>query len=338
MSITIKEIAKLAQVSHTTVSRALNDSCLISCKTKGIIKKIAAKHGYVPNSNAKCLVLNKTFNIGIFFTTLHFGLTPDYFFQIIRTLQKKLKRRYKLVIRGIDDYHGNYHLINKKAFDGIITVSQCISDDTFIRHIERVELPQVIINRKYNSKKSDSIYSNEKEVVKSAIEFLIENGHYRICFAKGSKSYTATKDRLAGYLEVLKKHSIPINDDYILEGNYNIESGYTAMEKILNLKARPTAIFFGNDNMALGALSCIKENKLSVPDDFSIIGFDNAEFAHYMTPSLTTIERPTPKIIIKGLNNLLHKIESKVKHTCPPISKCMNSRIIIRNSVKKLQK
>jgi DNA-binding LacI/PurR family transcriptional regulator len=335
MSITIKDIAKLAGVSHTTVSRALNNSSLISDKTKKNIKEIAGEHGYTPNNNAKCLVLNKSFSIGIFFTTLNFGITADYFFQIIRTLQVQLKGKYRLIVRGIDDYNEeDYYLINKKTFDGIITLTQDSQDDKFIKHVEKNKLPQVIINRKYNSLHSDCIYADQKDVVKMAIEYLIKNGHTKICFVKGTNNFTSTVNRLSGYFEALKENSITINNNYIMEGNFNISSGYKAMNKILNLTPRPSAIFFANDNMVLGALKCIKENKFSVPEDFSIIGMDNVEFASYLTPSLTTIERPTQTIITKALKYLLSRIEAK--NTSPPISECMKSTLIIRDSVKKL--
>ena len=334
MSITIKDIAKLAGVSHTTVSRALNNSPFISEKRKAAIKELAITHGYTPNSHAKCLVLNKSFNIGLFFTTLDFGITPDYFFLIIRTLQKQLKGKYKLIIRGIDDYNGDYYLINKKTFDGVITISQNLNDDKFIQYIENIDLPQVIINRKYNSPYSDSVYSNEAEIVKEAIEFLIKNGHKKICFAKGSKDYTSTTIRFRGYTQALEANSIPLEDKYILEGDYNVDSGYQAMKKILKLTPRPTAVFFGSDNMAMGALKCINENNLSVPENISILSFDNTEFSVYLNPPLTTIDRPTTKIMTEGIKLLLNRIESKLPQN--PTAKCINSTLIIRDSVKNI--
>ena len=335
MNVTIKDIAKLAGVSHTTVSRSLNDSSLISEKTKKRIKEIAAKHGYFPNTNAKSLVLNKSFNIGVFFTTLEYGVTPDYFFQIIRTLQKLLKGKYKLVIRGIDDYNEDFYLINRKAFDGIITVSQDTRDDNFITHVNDLKLPQVIINRNFTSTCADCIYSNEKDVVMTAIEYLITQGHTKICFVKGPASYTSTKERLSGYIQALDRYSIDLNDNYIIEGEYDIHSGYKAMKQIFELPDRPTAIFFGSDNMAFGALKRIsEEDNFSVPNDFSIIGFDNAEFSFYLSPSLSTIERPNQAIISEGLNRLLSRIEPK--NSYPSISKCIESKLIIRDSIAKL--
>ncbi len=335
MSITIKDIAKLAGVSHTTVSRALNDSSLISDNTKKTIKEIATKYGYAPNHNAKSLVLNKSFNIGVFFTTLNFGVTPDYFFQIIRTLQKQLKGKYKLVVRGIDDYNEeDYFQINNKTFDGIITVSQDIIDDKFIYYVEKMKIPQVIINRKFLSNFSDCIYTNEKEIVKSSINHLIALGHKKIAFVKGTNNYASTKNRISGYFEALQESSININEEFILDGDYNINSGFKAMHNILSLNPRPTAIFFGSDNMALGALKHISQKNFKVPQDFSIIGFDNAEFTYYLTPSLTTIERPNYTIVNEALNCLLNRIESK-SHI-QPLLKCIPSKFIIRDSTRKI--
>ena len=335
MSVTIKDIAKLAGVSHTTVSRALNDSSLISETTKKNIKEIATKYGYAPNHNAKSLVLNKSFNIGVFFTTLNFGITPDYFFQIIRTLQKQLKGKYKLVVRGIDDYlEEDYYQINSKTFDGIITVSQDIKDDKFIYYVEKMKIPQVIINREFLSEHSDCIYTNEKEIVKLSIKHFIDCGHRKIAFVKGTNNYSSTKSRLSGYFEALKENSINVDEKYILNGDYNIDSGFKAMHKILSLSSKPTAIFFGSDNMALGALKYISQNNLKVPQDFSIIGFDNAEFTYYLSPSLTTIERPNFSIVTEAINRLLSRIEKPSPKA--PLLKCIPSKLIFRDSTKKI--
>ena len=158
MSVTIKDIARIIGVSHTTVSRALNNSPYISEKTKKLIKETAEKYGYIPNTSAKSLVLQRSFNIGLFFSTLNLGVTSNFFFEIVSTVQTLIKNDYKLIIRGIDDYRGDYFEINKKSFDGVILVSQAAQDTSLVENLVTKQIPSVIINRNMNDYDIDCFF------------------------------------------------------------------------------------------------------------------------------------------------------------------------------------
>jgi DNA-binding LacI/PurR family transcriptional regulator len=335
MGCTIKDIAKIAGVSHTTVSRALNNSSLISDKTKAKIKKIADEYGYVIDNIAKGLVLHKTFNIGVFFSTRDIGLTSNFFHEIIIGIQSVIKDEYNLIIRWIEDYDDNYSSVHDKKFDGVIIVSQSKNDDSFLSYIKKIKMPAVIINRNSSDLNLDSFFTNEKEIVKNAIELFIKNGHRKIAVIKGKNSAISTEYRLNGYLDALKRNHINLCEEYIISGKYDIESGYAGMRSILKLADLPTAIFCFNDNMAIGAMRLLHERNYNVPKDFSVIGFDNTEYSKYTIPALTTIDRPMGTIMIRGINRLLFKIENK-KQDLNLVAECIKSTLITGSSVLKI--
>ena len=334
MAITIKDIARMVGVSHTTVSRALNNSPYISEKTKIKIKQVAEKYDYIPNTSAKSLVLQRSFNIGLFFSTLNLGVTSNFFFEIVSTVQSLIKDDYKLIIRGIDDYNDDYFELNNKAFDGVVLVSQTAQDDKFIEAVIKKEIPAVIVNRNNCKVKIDSFYSNEREIAKKATEYLIGCGHSNIAYVKGKKSSISTEERFSGFMDAIKKNSINLKEENIIFGDYSINSGYEAMRKILNINPRPSAVFCSNDNMALGAIRCLHENNIKIPKEFSIIGFDNTEYSEYLIPALTTINRPVHKIVEEATKRLLWVINSDKEKENSIVKKCFESQIIYRDSVR----
>jgi DNA-binding LacI/PurR family transcriptional regulator len=334
MAVTIKDIAKIVGVSHTTVSRALNNSPYISEKTKITIKQVAEKYGYIPNTSAKSLVLQRSFNIGLFFSTLNLGVTSNFFFETVSAVQNLIKDDYKLIIRGIDDYKGDYFELNNKAFDGVILVSQAAQDDKLIEALIRKSIPSVIVNRNIGNVEIDSFYSNEREITKEATEYLIQHGHTKIAYVKGKEHSISTEERFSGFMDAVSANSIELQEGYISSGDYSIKSGYDAMNNILKLDPKPTAAFCTNDNMALGAVRCLHENNIKVPEEFSIIGFDNTEYSEYLVPALTTIDRPIHKIVEEATKRLLTLINADKDKEKTVIRKCFESEIIYRDSVK----
>ena len=333
MAYTIKDIAKAAGVSVATVSRALNNSSLIKKETMDKVKAAAEKYNYIPNSFAKSLVLNKSFNIGLFFTTFDPGLTSNYFYELSLTVEKMIKEKYHLVIRSINDYK-DFSTITSKLFAGIIIVTQTDKDDLFIKHLMKEEIPTVIINRVLKNIKIDTFHSDERDAVRKLINYFVKMGHRKIAIVKGKKGTVSASERYKGYIDALKENNISLSKDLIVEGNYSLASGYEAMGKILNIKGdKPTAVFFSNDDMAFGGAKLIKEKEMTVPGDFSIAGFDNTKYSEYMSPGLTTINRPVEVILKDATQRLLEKInDSTIDST---ITKCVESQIIIRSSIAK---
>jgi len=333
MGVTIKDIAKLANVSHTTVSRALNNSPYINEETKSKIKTLAKELHYVPNYNAKSLVLLKSYVIGVFFSSISDGTTDTFFHEIIKGINKVIDKEYNLIIRGIDDYK-YFHQIDKTNFDGIIVVSQRKTDDEFIKDAIEKEIPVVVINRHIEISDIVNIMSNDTYGVYEAVEYLIKNNHKKIAIIGGNKEFESSVYRKEGYIKALKDNNISLNEEYMISGKYNLESGYENMKKLIELEDRPTAVFCANDDIAVGAMKAVFESGLNVPNDISIIGFDDSNFCKYVTPTLTSVRKDSLAMSEYGGINLLNVIKNREVNKEKVY---IESKLIVRDSVKNLK-
>jgi DNA-binding LacI/PurR family transcriptional regulator len=333
MSITIKDIAKMVNVSHTTVSRALNDSPLIKQETKDRIKEIAKEFNYVPNFNAKSLVLAKSYNIGLFFSTLKKGTTAHFFQEVIVGVNNAVKDQYTLTVKGIDDYK-SFMAIQKRYFDGIILMSQSLQDDEFINHVIGEDIPLAVLNRDLGIGNVINIISDDIEGAFNITEYIIKQGHTKIGIIEGKPDFKASIHRRRGFLNALEKYYIPFDPEFSVVGNYDLESGYQAMKKLLKKPERPTVMFCFNDEMAVGAMKAINENQLRIPEDISIAGFDDSVFSAYLHPALTTVRRPIEKISNTGAQLLLDMItkHGNVKNEIQYV----HTELVVRDSVKKI--
>jgi LacI family transcriptional regulator len=332
MSVTIKDIAKLANVSHTTVSRALNNSPYINEETKVKIKALAKELNYVPNYSAKSLVLLKSYVIGVFFSSISEGTSDTFFHEIVKGINKVIDKEYNLVIRGIDDYQ-NSHPIDNKNFDGIIVVSQSKNDDKFIETIIEKNIPIVVINRNIEKEGLVNIMSDDTKGVYDAVTYLIKNNHQKIAFIEGNKEFESSAYRKKGYLKALEENDISINENYIISGRYDLLSGYKSMKKVLELDDIPTAVFCSNDDIGVGAMKAIFDKGLSVPGDISVIGFDDSNFCNYVTPPLTSVRKDSQTMSEYGGKNLLNIIKNQ------EVDKekiYIKSNLVVRKSVRKL--
>lgn len=332
MNATIKDIAKLANVSHTTVSRALNDSPSIKEETKSKILSIAKQLNYVPDYSAKSLVLQRSYNIGLFFSTISQGTSSDFFHAAVGAVNSIVNKDYNLIVSGIDDYK-DFLPINKKRLDGIILISQRDNDNVFIHDVLQKQIPIVVANRQIQGNSVVNILSADSKGVYKAVEYLIHNGHKDIAIIEGKEGFKSTIGRKDGFLKALIDYKIQIKSEFIVPGEYNIASGYKAMKKLLGLSKIPTAVFCSNDDMAVGAMRAVFESGLRIPEDISIIGFDNSIVCNYVTPALTTIKKPTRELCVMGTEKLLKIIEGeevKVERIY------INTEFIIRDSVRNL--
>ncbi|OCT17025.1 LacI family transcriptional regulator [Paenibacillus pectinilyticus] len=332
MSVTIKDIAKLAGVSHTTVSRALNNSPLIQEETKARIRIIAEQLDYTPNYSAKSLVLDRSYNLGLFFTTLSNGTSAGFFYEAIRGVNSVIRDRYQLIVKGIDDYT-SFHSITKKSFDGIIIVSQSDDDQPIIEHIAAKGIPLVVLNRPVETAGVLNVLSDEEQGAFHAGTFLVQQGHQRIALIEGRKGFKSAQNRKDGFERAMDHHGISVPPEYRMPGLYDLESGHKAMRQFLSLTDRPTAVFCCNDEMALGAIKAVFEAGLQVPQDISVVGFDDTVFAAYVTPALTTVRRPIEQISKEGAMRLLGNIENKWHETEQLL---LRTELIVRESVQSL--
>lgn len=310
MSATIKDIARLANVSHMTVSRALNNSPLIKEETKRKILEIAEQLHYVPNVNAKSLVLQRSHTIGLFFTSMVQGTSSSFLAEAIRGVGQEVGVQYNLFLRGIDDFQ-EFSSIHRRRFDGILLMSQSEGDGKFIRHVREQEIPLVVLNRNVGDPGIVNFVSNDREGAYALTRHLIDSGHTRIGLVEGITGYKSTQERKEGYLGAMTSAGLEVRQEWVVEGRYDVESGYQAMGMLmaLSLAERPTAVFCCNDDMAIGAMKAAAEAGLQIPSDVSIVGFDDIGFSHYTNPPLTTVQRPIEQLSRMGARKILELIE-----------------------------
>jgi len=307
MATTIKDIARALGISHSTVSRALTGSKYVNEKTKEEILKLVDELNYIPNMSARSLKMDKAYNIGVFFSTIANGTSPFVFQTVINNVYRNIDKRYNVIVKGIDMYEKN--TINSKNYDGILVVSQKISDDNFIKEILEKEIPIAVINRKVEYD-IINIFTDESIGTYKGVEELIKKGHKNIAIIEGAKKFDSTKMRRKGYLEAFKAYNIHLNENIIANGDFSVRSGYLKTKEILKRKERFSAIFAFNDEMATGAIKALVEQGLKVPDDVSILGFDGNEMGRFINPSITTIKRPMGEISKIAIDLLLKLINN----------------------------
>lgn len=327
--VTIKDIAKLAGVSHTTVSRALNDSPLIKPATKEKIKELAESLHYVPNFSAKSLVNQRSYRIGLFFSSIEKGTSASFLVEVIKGINHVLNDRYSLSVNGLDTIN-HFEDIKPQIYDGIIIMSQSDDDDPFIQFVKETTIPFVVLNRQLEDSNEYNVASNDAKGVKEAISYGISAGYKKIAMIGGQEGFRSSMERKKGFVAALKSAQLSFNKDYFLSGDYSIESGRLLGEKLLTLEDPPTLIFCANDDMAIGALKAAFALQLNVPNDVAIIGFDDILFASYTTPALTTVAKPIHEIAEVGTEMLLKILKNE------PVDekqKFLDTTLVIRESV-----
>lgn len=302
--VTIKDIARVAGVSHTTVSRALNGNPLIKKDTRDRIAKIAEELNYVPNYSAKSLVTKKSYTIGLFFSSIEQGTTASFLVDVIKGINHVLDENYNLSVNGIDSIH-NLDTIIPQRFDGILVMSQSDADNDFIYHVKRCGIPMVVVNRQLEDYNIMNVTANDRDGVKEAMSYAISQGHTRCAIIEGKVGFKSSIERKQGFMDGLMHHQIPLNPAYFVAGDYSMESGKVAMQQLLALPTPPSLVFCSNDDMAIGAMKACYGKGILVPEQISIIGFDDIMFAPYCNPALTTIRKPIIDISELGTKKLI---------------------------------
>ena len=293
LSVTIKDIANRAGVSHSTVSRALHSSPLISDQTTKRIRKIAVEMGYFPSAAARSLKTNRSQALGVIVSKID----DPFFSEILQGIEEIAQERgYSMVMAASQrDPIREKSIVRdmrERRVDGVIICSGSFSSDQQ-REILEYGIPIVIINNQSAEDYRYSVYHDDVDGSQQVTRHLIQLGHKKIAYLGNSLSGRTTEDRLTGFSQEMHSAGLTIPEGYILEvPGGGPKDGYTAINHFLNLSDRPTAIFCFNDMMALGVLKGLHQAGLRVPEDISVVGFDNIELSIYTTPPLTTLDQP----------------------------------------------
>ena len=312
--LTIKDIAKEAGCSTSTVSRALSNRSDISAETKERIKSIVEKYNFVPNSNAKQLKQNATNTI----TIIVKGINNMLFAGIIERMQVQMERtKYTVVVDYLDEEEDEVQnavqLCKEMKPIGIIFLGA--GDENLKNGYEKISIPSVIVT---NSAKDlgfeniSSVFTDDNAGVSAAINHIIEHGHTSIGIIGGDvkKSFTS-RLRYESCMKCFQEKGISFVEEIQYEkSRYSFLSSLNATKRLLKKMPEVTALFCMSDVMAIGAIRALRDEGLTVPDDISIVGYDGIELAEYYNPKITTIRQMQEKLAVRGVQILIDSIKS----------------------------
>ncbi|MEG8947115.1 LacI family DNA-binding transcriptional regulator [Rosettibacter firmus] len=340
MNVTIKDVAKKAGVSIATVSLVLHKSNRISTVTRNKVLKAIKELNYHPSRSAKGLVTRTTGNIGFVLTEDHFLRTEPFYTKIFLGTEFVTRDNdYYVLLSTIKrEFHEDDPLprfILEKNVDGIIIAGKV--PNLFISKLSKYKIPLVFVDYyppqgDYNVVLIDNIKGGFL-----ATKYLIELGHKDIAFVGGDITHPSITDRFIGYKQALESSGLSINPDIIItdEDYPSRANGYDAANRLLNQSKNITAIFACNDAMALGILQYCYDNGIKVPDDISIVGFDDVESDISSTPQLTTIRVPKTELGIEAMNLMVNLLKEKEKFQTRKI--LVPVELIIRTSTRKIK-
>ncbi|AGA79711.1 LacI family DNA-binding transcriptional regulator [Echinicola vietnamensis] len=292
---TITDIAKALNIAASTVSRALHDSPSISKGTKQAVMKMAKQMDYQPNMLAVSLLSKRTKTIGVIVPEI----TSYFFSTVISGVQDMVNEAgYKLVIcQSNESFEEEQKLMETLALnrvDGFL-ISPASKTMKFA-HLERLRasgIPIVVFDRDCPGFDADRVLVDDFDGAFQAVEYLIKTGCRRIAHIAGPKNLTTCQHRMEGYTKALQQHHIPMEDSLIewVDG-FTSEDGEEATRKLLDQSPLPDAIFAINDAVAIGAMAIIRERGLRMPEDISVVGFDDEPYSKYFHPSLTSVWQP----------------------------------------------
>ncbi|NOK61386.1 MAG: Ribose operon repressor [Chloroflexi bacterium AL-W] len=333
-SLTIEQIAEIANVSRSTVSRVLNNHPSVRQQVRDRVLQVIQKYNYTPQAAARSLASSRTDVIGLLIPRSAAFIFDDPFFpNIIQGISEAcLTYGYFLMLSMLTaDMEQSFYnrILRGRHFDGVIMLSSDI-DDPLLPLLIKDRVPLVLIGSHPYFQDVNSVDVANREGAYHAVKHLVALGHQRIATVTGSLQMSAAQDRLNGYKQALLESNIGIAPNLIVEGHFTQEGAYHATRELLTLANSPTALFTASDTMAIGALHAIHEAQLKVPDDIALVSFDDLPSSLYTTPPLTTMHQPIAEMGTSAVDILIKNLKHPADHT--PQAVRLPTSLVIRDS------
>ncbi|HEX8035613.1 MAG TPA: LacI family DNA-binding transcriptional regulator [Ktedonobacterales bacterium] len=319
MTMTLKELGRLAGVHPSTVARVLNDDPRqrVSEGVRVRILALAHEHGYRPNHLARSLRMKRSFVIG----TVIPDIANPFFAILFRGIEDALAASgYSVIMANTDDEPAreqrSIEMLRGRQVDGLL-LATARREDPIIAALTAAGFPFVLVNRHTDPIRGNAVVPNDYAGAASAVEHLIALGHRRIAHIAGSDEMSTGHTRCRGYMDTIQRHRVPADPELIVRGSFREAGGYQAMRRLLDLPQPPTAVFAVNDLAAVGAMRAIEEAGLQVPRDISIVGFNDLSAAIGTTRQLTTVRLPLHEMGKAAAERLLAQITSEVESLEP---------------------
>jgi len=311
MSITIKEVSAKCGLSISTVSKALNNYSDVSARTRELVIRIAQEVGYYPNSLARALKTNRTYNLGVLFVDDNAsGLTHNYFASVLDSFKSEAEcRGYDITFINHNIGHTNMTYLEHCRYRNVDGV--CLACVDFfaseIMELIAADLPVVTIDHVFNNR--TCILSDNLSGIRDLVRYVYGQGHRRIAYVHGLRS-AVTESRVTGFYRTVQELDLIIPPEYVVECAYhNPASANQAVKQLMQLPIRTTCVLMSDDYAALGGIEAIHTAGLKIPEDISIAGYDGIHLMQLTQPKLTTIAQNTKRIGVEAATSLIERIE-----------------------------
>lgn len=327
--VTMLDVARCAGVSKSTVSRVLNGKNIVRQEIKARVYKAIEETGYRPNLLAQQLATQKTTMIGLVITNDVYN--GPFFSTLVYNAAKFCEAHDRRLIFA-DGKHSAEDEIN--AIDFLVRM-KCAGVMVYPRHMSVAQLektiadspvPIIVLNHKLTEHSDRAIFIDHYRGAEIMMDYLISQGHRRIAYISGKMPSPSNSARQQAWRDKLKSLGVTDHESLIVQGNWSMESGYQAARELIRRQASFTALLAGNDDMALGAISALKQANLAVPEAISVAGFDNAAIGHYFSPALTTLDIPLDKMVKRAVEIILD-LPSDEAHSA------LTGTLVVRESV-----
>ena len=329
VTVTIKDVAKAAGVSISTVSNALNGVEVLHPDTKAHIIEVANQLNYIPNLNGRNLKANQTKVIGLFITSIqgpYYGTLADAIFKECD------KNGYELNIYISHDYKTAFSNILGKRVDGAIISHEWMKDEQ-IKVIEEANIPVVFLDREKKGNTVASILFDSYHGGVTIADYLLKLGHKRLGYIHGYMNTYDDAERYRGFRDTIKKANLEIPEDCIITGYFEEEATFAVVNELIKKNIQlPEGFFAANDVSAIGCIKALQDNGFSVPEDISVVGFDDIDLCQYFSPRLTTMNNPIKK---QGSMAVVAIIEMIQKKSYGRIEK-LEGRLVTRDSCRQI--
>ena len=302
----MEAVAKLAGVSMMTVSRVLNGQSNVRSETRKRVEEAVRSIGYTPNLSARSLASSRSQFIGLAYLNPSSGYLGQF---LIGALASARKAGLHLILESCSTVSGDWseELISfckQSQLRGLILPPPLCDDHYVLEAASKIGLPTVRVSPSNHVSGFISIRIDEYLASLTITNLLIENGHSRIGFLKGASNQEATVQRYSGFADAMQQAGLEIVDDWVKDGEFQLDKALAAGKQMLSSKHRPTAIFASNDDMAAGVYAAAHQLGLNIPDDLSVVGFDDQPIAKSLWPALTTVHQPIVEMAARAVDLL----------------------------------
>ncbi len=328
MPVSIKDIARLAGVSHSTVSRALRKSSLIPFETAERIRRIAESQGYTPSAVARGLVTSKTEAIGVVVTSI----ADPFNGEVVAGIEELANEQGYTVILAGSNAEPDREIAVVRSFqarrvDGILVASSRVGA-LHTPLLSELQIPIVLLNNQHPSAFVHSVCFNNEAGAYQAVNHLVTLGHQKIAYLGDRFGLHSDAERYAGYSKMMSEAGLKIEEQFVVRADGKPAGARSAAQQLFSSKTLPTAVFCYNDMTALGVLAEASRRGLAVPDDLSVIGFDDIFFASYLNPPLTTVRQPMKDLGRRATQLLLALLrKEKIERTT-----LVEGELVVRDS------